>query len=300
MKTERIDFSGLSGYLWTPDAEPRALILVIHGMTEHSGRYGSFAKAMTLAGMAVAAYDLRGHGRNAAGSDCAAMAPGDWSRSVDDIGHAIERLREWYCGPLYLLGFSLGSFLVREYMEREDAKMDGVILMGTGTQPRWLLKVMKLLVSSQVKKAGFTQTTELVRQLSFGAYNQKFKPNRTNSDWLCSDETELDRYLADPLCKPDIAAGTFYELLGSMERTAASASHSSNRFMPVLLLSGDRDPVGNFGKGAAQVGDLLRKAGYPVSLAFFPGARHILLCEKKGGQAALSEKEIIRWIEEHL
>ena len=82
MKTEQMDYSGLPGYLWTPDGDPKALLLVIHGMTEHAGRYRNFAQVMTCEGIAVAAYDLRGHGRNVARSDCAAMAPGDWEKSI--------------------------------------------------------------------------------------------------------------------------------------------------------------------------------------------------------------------------
>ena len=297
MITELMDFSGLPGYLWTPDGDPKALILIIHGMTEHSGRYHAFAQAMTGAGLAVAAYDLRGHGRNAARSDCAAMAPGDWEKSIEDIDRAIGLLRMHCPAPLYLLGFSLGSFLVREYMQQQDTKLDGVILVGTGTQPKWLLKLMKLLVNTQIRKAGFMETTELVRQLSFGAYNQKFKPNRTQSDWLCSDVQELDDYLADPLCKKDIASGTFFELLGSMDR---SGNPRFNRSLPVLLLGGDRDAVGDFGKGTSVVKQLLEAARYPVDRMIFPGARHMLLHEESGGQAAQARQTIIRWIEHHL
>lgn len=297
MKTEQMDLSGLPGYLWTPDGDPKALLLVIHGMTEHAGRYRNFAQAMTGKGIAVAAYDLRGHGRNVVRSDCAAMAPGDWEKSIGDIDRAIEQLRQRFSAPVYLLGFSLGSFLVLEYMQRQSAKMDGVILIGTGTQPGWLLKLMKLLVKTQIRKAGFTETTELVRQLSFGAYNQKFKPTRTQSDWLCSDERELDAYLADPLCKKDIASGTFFELLGSMERTGKPGA---NHILPVLLLGGDRDPVGDFGKGTEAVNQLLLQAGYPVKLHRFPGARHMLLHEQSGGQAAQARETILSWIEHQL
>lgn len=293
MKTELMDFSDLPGYLWTPDGAPKALLLVIHGMTEHAGRYRNFAQAMTGKGIAVAAYDLRGHGRNVVRSDCAAMAPGDWEKSIGDIDRAIDQLQQRFSAPVYLLGFSLGSFLVREYMQRQSAKMDGAILIGTGTQPKWLLKLMKLLVNTQIRKAGFTETTELVRQLSFGAYNQKFKPTRTQSDWLCSDERELDAYLADPLCKKDIASGTFYELLGSMERTGKPGA---NHILPVLLLGGDRDPVGDFGKGTEAVNRLLLQAGYPVKLHRFPGARHMLLHEQSGGQAAQARETILSWI----
>lgn len=286
----------------TPESEPRSLILVVHGMTEHAGRYEGFAGQMAAAGIAVAAFDLRGHGRNASDPDCAAMKPGDWEESILDIHRMILQLKELYPDlPLYLLGFSLGSFLVREYMEREGALMDGVILIGTGWQPGWLISVMRALVGTQIKNAGFEHTTPLIRQLSFGAYNGKFRPNRTGSDWLCSDEGELDDYLADRLCRRDIASGTFYELLGSMQRTGRKQKHQMiNETMPVMLLTGNDDPVGNFGKGSAAVERILREAGYPVYYQSYPGARHMLLREEAGRQAPKARKEILRWLNAHL
>lgn len=301
MKNEQFCVGPLSGHLWTPDEDAEAVILVVHGMTEHAGRYEGFARQLTARRIAVAAYDLRGHGANASPSGCAAMARGDWESGIGDIDQALIMLRERFSRPVYLLGFSLGSFQVREYMELENGNMDGVILIGTGTQPRWLLKLMQLIVKSQIKKAGFEQTTPLVRQLSFGAYNQKFKPNRTDSDWLCSDGTALDGYLADPLCSRDIASGTFFELLGSMERTGRTLKRSGlNSYMPVLLLGGECDPVGNFGKGTKAVERLLRDGGYAVSARTYPKARHMLLCEESGGQAAQATEEIVRWIRAHI
>lgn len=285
-------------FIWTPESKPRALILVVHGMTEHAGRYEGFAGEMAAAGIAVAAFDLRGHGRNASDPDCTAMKQGEWEKSILDIHRMILQLRELYPGlPLYLLGFSLGSFLVREYMEREDAQMDGVILMGTGWQPGWLLSVMRTLVGTQIMKAGFEHTTPLIRQLSFGAYNGRFRPSRTGSDWLCSDDRELDDYLADPLCRRDIASGTFYELLGSMQRTGRKLKHQMvNETMPVLLLAGGDDPVGDFGKGSAAVERILKEAGYPVYYESYPGARHMLLGEEAGYQAPKAREEILRWL----
>lgn len=297
MKKETLNIPGLHGYLWTPSPEPDAVILVIHGMTEHAGRYHRFAEAMCAQNLAVAAFDLRGHGANAPTPDCAAMAPGDWEASIADIDRALTRFRAEFSCPLFLMGFSLGSFLVREYMQNPKPKMDGIILIGTGLQPKWLLRIMQMIVKTQIKKFGFEQTTPLVRQLSFGAYNQKFKPNRTESDWLCSDETALDEYLADPLCRRDIAAGTFYELLCSMERTAHPRANGP---MPILLLGGDRDPVGNFGKGTHNLWMRLETARYPVDCIIFPGARHMLLREGAGGQAQQARDHLIGWIRSHI
>lgn len=298
MKTENMDFAGQPGWLWTPDAAPRAVILALHGMTEHAGRFASFARAMTGHGIAVAAYDLPGHGTLSDDPNCSAMVPGDWGKGFTGIGLALKELRKQYAVPLYLLGFSLGSFLVRDYLDREPCEADGVILIGTGSQPRWLLRLMKGIVSAQIRKHGYETAAPLVRRLSFGTYNQKFRPTRTDYDWLCSDEGQIDTYLADPLCRRGIGSGTFYELLDSMEQTATfrQVQHP----IPVLLLSGDRDAVGNFGSGVRKTAKRLTEAGYDVRLSIYPGARHMLLHEETGGQAEAAQNRILSWINAHI
>lgn len=179
MKREQLIFAGsgleLPGYLWTPEKDAKAVILVVHGMTEHALRYESFARFLTGHGFALAAYDLRGHGVHSADPDCAAMTPGDWEKSIEDIHLILGQLQKQTSLPLYLMGFSLGSFLVREYMNREDAKMDGVMLIGTGWQPGWLLANIRSIVKTQIRKAGYERTTPLVRQLSFGGLQSEIQ-----------------------------------------------------------------------------------------------------------------------------
>ena len=200
-----------------------------------------------------------------------------------------------------MLGFSLGSFLLREYLTKypDEGEVAGAIIMGTGHQPGWLLSIMMGIVNGQIKKAGFDKTTDLVRQLSFGTYNQKFKPNRTTADWLCADETELDKYLADPLVRKDISAGLFWELLGSMKRTGSAYEYDGwDTSIPILLISGQDDPVGDGGKGVQEISRRMKKSGMEnVTVKLFPGARHDLLHEEKNGADA-TRKYIAEWIKQ--
>ena len=167
--------------------------------------------------------------------------------------------------------------------------------MGTGHQPGWLLSIMMGIVNGQIKKAGFDKTTDLVRQLSFGSYNQKFKPNRTAADWLCADETALDQYLADPLVRKDISAGLFWELLGAMKRTGRYDSWDTG--LPILLISGQDDPVGDGGKGVEAIYRRMVKAGMThVTSKLYQGARHDLLHEE-ATVADAAQKDIARWIQ---
>lgn len=305
MKTETFDFAGynrsnLPAYLWLPEAEVKAVLQISHGMTEHMGRYEAFAQYLCPMGIAVAGFDLRGHGKNPGDPDVASFGEGGWTASIEDMRLFYELLVQRFPRvPHYMLGFSLGSFLLREYLTKYsgEGEIAGAIIMGTGQQPGWLLSIMMGIVKGQIKKAGFDKTTDLVRQLSFGTYNQKFRPNRTAADWLCADETELDRYLADPLVRRDISAGLFCELLASMKRTGSSFEYAGwDTSLPILLISGQDDPVGDGGKGVQAIYQRMKKTGMEnVTIKLFSGARHDLLHEEVNGADA-ARKFIAEWI----
>ena len=270
----------LPATLWRAE-EPKAVLQIVHGTTEHMGRYSGLAAYLASRGITVAGFDLRGHGRRPGDHRVAALAEGDWAASIQDVRMFAAHLdREFPGVPRFLLGFSLGSFLVRDLLKAyPDESPAGAILVGTGHQPGWLLAIMRRIVLGQLKQVGYVGHSPLIRQLSFGAYNQKFKPNRTDVDWLSASETAVDDYLADPLVRRNTSAGLFYELLGSMKRHCGSGEYDSwNKNLPVLLLSGACDPVGDFGKGVGTVHRQMQKAGFrDVALRLLPGERHAVL-----------------------
>ena len=306
MHTETFAFIGFGGVelpaiLWLPEGEPRRILQITHGMTEHIGRYEALAEKLTAQGIAVAGYDLRGHGQNPGNPDVASFGEGGWEASLEDMHLFFAHVSARFPGvPHDMLGFSLGSFLLREYLGRWSEGVGRAIIMGTGYQPALVLSVMMAIVKGQIKKGGFDDTTDLVRKLSFGTYNQKFKPNRTQSDWLCADTAQLDAYLADPLCRRDISSGLFWQLLGAMKRTGSRAACSTwNKDMPVLLISGQDDPVGDGGRGVQAVKKQLDAAGMKtVSLQLIPGARHIVLDENRSGAADEAVRMIGDWLKE--
>lgn len=310
MKTEFFEFAGHDGIslpavAWKPEGEVKAVLQIAHGMTEHMGRYEALAEYLTPQGIGVAGFDLRGHGKNSGDRAVASFGQDGWRASIEDMRLFYQLLQGRFPGvPHYMLGFSLGSFLLREYLTKypEEGEIAGAIIMGTGHQPGWLLSVMIAIVNGQIKKTGFDRTTDLVRQLSFGTYNQKFKPNRTEADWLCSDTESLDQYLADPLVRKNISAGFFWELLGSMKRTGKLDSYSGwNKEMPVLLLYGTEDPVGDSGKGVLRIWDQMKKAGLKnADCQQFPGARHDIFHEESAGIAESVRHSIADWLTERV
>ena len=121
-----------------PDGDPKQLLQITHGMTEHMGRYEVFAEYLQPMGIAVAGFDLRGHGRNSGDPDVASFGEGGWAASIEDMQLFYEHLQRRFSGkPHFMLGFSLGSFLLREYLTKypDEGALSGAIIMGTGTQP---------------------------------------------------------------------------------------------------------------------------------------------------------------------
>ena len=308
MNAEHFPLTGTDGLqlpavIWQPEGTPKAILQITHGMTEHMGRYEALASELCSQGIAVAGFDLRGHGKNSGDPEIASFGLEGWAKTLEDM-HLFSRelqLRFPEC-PRYMLGFSLGSFLLREYLGTHPDAAAGAIIAGTGHEPGWLLRILMALVAGEIKKSGFDGTTGLVRQLSFGTYNQKFRPNRTEADWLCSDEAALDQYLADPLVRKNISSGLFRELLGSMKRTGTREHYATwKKALPVLLLYGTDDPVGKSGKGVTHLYMLLKKAGLQdLVCRQFPNARHDIFHEEADGTAAAVHRCIGDWLAERI
>ena len=291
----------LPAVIWQPEQEVKAVLQITHGMTEHMGRYESLAADLCRRGIAVAGFDLRGHGKNPGNPEIASFGEGGWTASMEDMRLFYWELRSRFQGvPHHMLGFSLGSFLLREYLTKypSEGELAGAIIAGTGHQPGWILSVMMAIVKGEFKKAGFDGTTDLIKQLSFGTYNQKFKPNRTEADWLCSDVSALDDYLADPLVRKNISAGLFWELLGSMKRSGSAFEYDGwDTSLPILLISGKEDPVGDAGKGVRTIDKRMKKAGMEnVTCKLLPNARHDIFHEGASGTAENVHHCIADWL----
>lgn len=305
MRKEVFTFKGqnnesMHAVVWLPEKEPEMILQVVHGMTEHMGRYERFAQTMCDAGIGVAGFDLRGHGHHDLTSSCASFKEAGWDWTINEIHQFHCDLKTRFSDAKHiLLGFSLGSFLVRDYLSAVSSHdFAGTVIMGTGQQPGWILSLIMKLVKNEIKKAGFDSTNDMIRNLSFGTYNKKFAPNRTSADWLCSDTAQLDGYLNDDLCKRDISAGLFWQLLDAMKRTGDQKTYQKwNKQLPVLLVSGCDDPVGDQGKGVLNVLKSMKKAGFNhVECKLYPKARHDVLHEDELKVTEKVSNDIKEWM----
>ena len=285
--------------LWKPD-KIKAILQITHGMTEHIERYDEFAQELNKAGILVAGFDLRGHGHHNT-SEIATFEEDGWDASLEDMHIFYQYLKDLYPNtPHFILGFSLGSFLLREYLNKYNDKLNGAIIMGTGQQPSFVLSIIMMIVKTQINKAGFNNTTPLVKQLSFDTYNQKFKPNKTDFDWLCSDEKEIENYQNDNLCKKAISSGLFYQLLSSMKKVGLKNAYDHwDKELPIYLISGKEDPVGDFGKGVLKIKEEMETKFSNLTFYLFEHARHDILHEKENQTAKLATKMIIDWINKY-
>ena len=308
MKAKEIRFTGangvsLPGIIWYPMCSPTMVVQITHGMTEHIGRYEELADMLTAYGIAVAGFDLRGHGRNPGDNQCASFGENGWNYVLHDMHLFYLELESKFPNiPHFMLGFSLGSFLLRDYLSLYRDKVDGAIIMGTGHQPGAVLSMLMPVVKREIKAHGFDSSTQKIKKLSFETYNQKFAPNMTSVDWLCSDTAQRVKYRGDPLCRKTISAGLFWQLLDSMKRTGKLSSYRKwNKQMPVLLLSGQDDPVGDFGKGVQRVRQSMSRAGMKhIQLYLVPGARHDLLHEEKSGGSDEAFDILTNWLFENI
>lgn len=286
-------------YRWDVEqGEPRAAVQVVHGMAEHGARYDELARHLAQAGCVVYAQDLRGHGKTAEdASELGWFADQlGWDRAAEDLREFAEKITREQPGiPLFLLGHSMGSFLARTAMISFPGLYQGVLLSGTGGDPGPAGVVGSWIARRHIRRYGPRHPDKVLDRLSFGSFNRPFKPARTPFDWLSRDEAEVDAYIADPLCGCICSSAFFRDLLSGL-KFIHRREHIDRipKDMPVLLFSGEQDPVGKRGKEVRKTADLFRQAGLQdVTLQLFPDARHELFHELNRGEAA---ELVSRWI----
>lgn len=288
--------------VWIPAVPVRAIVEVSHGVSEHILRYESLAAYLTERGFAVIGHDHLGHGSSVIpGAPRLYLGPpGSWETATRDLDTCRRLARERFGRlPLFLLGHSMGSFLARTYLIRYPGTVDGAILVGTGQMSPAVLAVGSALARAECRRLGETQISPLVERLAFGPYNKPFSPARTPYDWLSLDPSNVDAYLADPLCGGIPTVGLFRELLYGLRLIRdPQALRNMNLATPVLFLSGAMDPVGGCSRGVQAAFRSFRRAGVrDVSLRLYPQLRHEILNEASREDVY---QDLCQWLECHL
>lgn len=280
----------------------RCVLQVVHGMAEYVERYEEFAAYLVERGFVVTGDDHLGHGKSVGqGGKQGYFCEQDPATVLVRDVHRLKKLtEELYPGvPYVLMGHSMGSFITRNYLCRYGTGISGAVIMGTGMQPKAVLDMARLVAGIQRLFCGSGHVSRLLDRLAFGGYGRGITDRRTAFDWLSRDRERVDRYIADPMCGFTFTVngfGALFELvlrLYSPENLAAVP-----RELPVFMVSGDADPVGDYGKGVRRAYDSLVAAGLTdIRLKLYPGGRHELLNETNRSQVM---QDICRWVEENV
>jgi alpha-beta hydrolase superfamily lysophospholipase len=287
---------------WMPDTDHIAgVVQIVHGMSEHVGRYEDMAQFMTQYGYVVVGDDHLGHGLTAVTEkELGFFAEKDgWMRVTEDV-RALKILsaRRFPDVPYFMLGHSMGSFLARTYLIRFPGTLNGAVLSGTGWMSDKDIRRARLLTAVETRRLGLRGHSPIARKFSNDNYNKHFAPNRTDFDWLSVDTANVDRYVADPLCGFPQTIGALRDMLDGFEFNQNPANLAKmDVSTPVLFMSGASDPVGDMGEGVKRSKAAFENAGVrDVTMKLYAGARHEIfndLCRKD------ALYDTLNWFESH-
>ncbi|MGD1037037.1 MAG: alpha/beta hydrolase [Roseiarcus sp.] len=279
---------------WAPDAPPRALVQIAHGLAEHSRRYQDFALALNRARIGVYANDHRGHGYTAEPGDLGFFAARDgWRLCLEDLWTLARRIAADHPGaPIFFFGHSMGSLMGQSFIADHGEALAGAILSGANGRPPAAAALGRLIARFERLRLSPRGKSALLKKMMFGQFNKPFRPARTDFDWLSRDPAAVDAYVADPLCGFDFSTQLAIDMLGGLAPLLAPETLARiPKALPIYIISGARDPVG---ANLDSLIDAYRGAGLAPTVRRYPDARHELLNETNREEV---EAELIAWIE---
>jgi len=284
---------------WIPEGKIICILQIVHGMAEYVERYDEFARYMAEKGILVTGEDHLGHGKSVQKD-----APYGYFCKQDpatvvvrDVHRLKKMMQEEYPGvPYIILGHSMGSFMLRNYMYRYGTGIQGAIIGGSGHMPLPAIKCAKAVAKGQAFLLGDKRLSKLLDKIAFGSYNDRIPSPKTKYDWLVTRESVVDEYLQDPLCGFSFTVNGFVTLFELLQRAHTPENmHKIPKELPVLLMAGEEDPVGDYGEGIKRIYQDYRNnlEMQNVTLKLYPGDRHEILNEKDRQQVY---EDIYPWI----
>ncbi len=270
---------------YRPSGDVRGVVQIAHGVCEHSGRYEHFARFLAEQGFVVVANDHRGHGKSVGehGEPGYFHEPNGWMGVVEDMYTLYRRTAARQPGlPYFLLGHSMGSFLTRTFLIHYDVPLRGVLFSGTGHYPAPLLAVGQSYVDGLIRLHGPLHRVQRMLHFSFEHYNRHFSPTQTAFDWISRDRAVVQGWLDDPACNFLPPLALYRDLLWGLQYIVAPHNvRQMDKSLPVLLFSGQEDPVGDRGRGVMRTLQSFANAGFTsLQYRLYPGARHEMLHEQ--------------------
>ena len=285
--------NNLNVIIWETEKEPIGVLQIVHGMAEYIDRYDNFAKYMTEHGFNVIGHDHLGHGHSVSDErDYGFFAEENGDKIIiEDMYSVTQYAREkWEELPNFILGHSMGSFCLRQYLTKYSNDVFGAIIMGTGWIPSAAALLGKTIATNTCKSKGSHTVNPLLIKLTLEPYNKPFAPARTNCDWLSRDEKQVDLYVNDKLCGFDFTAGAYKDFFTVLEKIAKNRQLIGMRkSLPILITSGSVDPVGGK-KACEKLNAQYKRCGIDdVTLKLWENDRHEILNE-------LDKSDVYRYI----
>jgi alpha-beta hydrolase superfamily lysophospholipase len=277
------DSTRITTYAWTGSvAEPRGVVQIAHGLAEHASRYERLAEALNAAGFIVHANDHRGHGRSVVSEeDLGNFGFAGFPGLIADAAEYGARIATGHEGlPLFLVAHSMGSFAAQSLLLDHSEQYAGVVLSGS--------TALDVLAASLAEAEG---------PVGLEAFNAGFE-RRTGYEWLSRDEAEVDAYVADPLCGFDVPDDAIPQMFAEAQRLADPQALAGIRSdLPILIVSGQADPLSGDGQLAQLLGQRYRDAGVSdVTTRVYPEARHEIFNETNRDQITA---EVVDWLTAH-
>ncbi len=284
---------------WIPAGEIAGILQICHGMVEYIDRYDGFANYLSEKGYYVVGHDHLGHGQSVLSDDrLGYFAKENGNGCVIGDIHELRLITEkkYPNVPYFMLGHSMGSFLLRQYICQYGTELAGAIVMGTGAQPDMILGAGKLLCKAIASVKGWKYHSHLVNGIAIGNYNKRFDKEGSPVAWLSRNKENTAKYEKDPWCNFVFTTNAYYNMFEGMRKmNRAEKKGFTPKGLPLYLVAGKEDPVGNFGKSVENLYQFYKKRGIQdVELKLYENDRHEILNEV---DKDVVYEDIFKWIE---
>ncbi len=290
---------------WIPDNDVKikGIVQLHHGMAEHCLRYDRFASILAENGYVVNSYDLRGHGKtaelsvsNKSGMFGKLADKNGFNLVVNDLNEIIQNVKNDYPDvPVILFGHSFGSFISQSYIEKHSENINGVILAGTAGPRPVLITFAKIICGITKFFCGKNKVVSFLSKLFFGTYLNRIENPENEYDWLSKDKMIISLYDADEWCGIPLTTSFYYDMMYGLKKIHLKKNMKKiKKDLPVYIIYGEEDPVGDYGKTVKALYDIYLKNGMSkVEIKSYPTDRHEILNEDDKENV---EKDILNWL----
>lgn len=284
---------------WIPEGEVTAVLQICHGMVEYIDRYDEFARFLNENGYYVVGHDHLGHGQSVVSNEKLGFFHESKGNAcvIGDIHYLRKFTQKKYPDvPYFILGHSMGSFLLRQYIGLYGKGLAGAIVMGTGSKSDFILSVGKMVCRVSALVKGWEYRSKLVNNMAFGGFNKKFAHETTGSNWLSRNPVNAQNYAKDPLCNFVFTVNAYYQMFCGIQAVNRQEKNGKvPKTLPIFFVAGKEDPVGNFGKSVEKIYKNYKSCGIQdVSIKLYEKDRHEILNEV---DRRMVFEDLAKWME---